>query len=161
GKAGLVVGNVKIETNPKTRESRLFSSIPEYLRRNGPVILRAYGVYWPVLTFGYMAIALLLLGLVLGGRCLCFYVRDPDVWGHVPSLQVGGGAVGLGFVVGLMALLGDLLAANRRLNEGRRARMRRIDADLAANRRARGVPLDGIRSTGAPSWRPTKQEEPK
>ncbi|MFO7562790.1 MAG: glycosyltransferase family 2 protein [Enhygromyxa sp.] len=157
GKAGLVVENVKIETNPKTRESRLFSSIPEYLRRNGPVILRAYGMYWPVQTFGYMAIALLLLGLGLGGRFLYFYIQEPDVSGHIQSLQVGVGAVVLAFVVGLMAFLGDLLAANRRLNEELLARMRRIDADLAAEKRARGVALEGIRSTGAAPWRPEGQ----
>jgi glycosyltransferase involved in cell wall biosynthesis len=153
GKAGLVVENVKIETNAKTRESRLFSSIPEYLRRNGPVILRAYGMYWPLQTFGYMAIALLLLGLGLGGRFFYFYIRDPDVSGHIQSLEVGVGAVVLAFVVGLMAFLGDLLGANRRLNEELLARVRRLDADMAARRRAQGLPLEGIRSTGAPSWR--------
>ena len=158
GKAGLVVENVTIETNPKTRESRLFSSIPEYLRRNGPVIFRAYGMYWPVQTFGYMALVLVALGLVLGGRFLYFYVLEPDVSGHIQSLQVGVGAVVLGFVVALMAFLGDLLATNRRLNEELLARVRRLDADLAAQRRERGAGVEGIRSTGAAPWRPGAAE---
>ncbi|PRQ05367.1 Undecaprenyl-phosphate mannosyltransferase [Enhygromyxa salina] len=154
GKAGLVVDNVKIETNPQTRASRLFSSIPEYLRRNGAVIFRAYGMYWPVQTFGFMAALLVLVGLALGGRFLYFYILEPGVSGHVQSLQVGVGAVVLGFVVGLMAFLGDLLAANRRLNEELLARVRRLDADLAADKRARGLALEGILSTGAEPWRP-------
>jgi len=153
GKAGLVVDNVKITTNAQTRESRLFSSIPEYLRRNGSVILRAYGMYWPLQTFGFMALALLVLGLGLGGRFAYFYVLEPGVSAHIQSLQVGVGAVVLGFVVGLMAFLGDLLAANRRLNEELLARVRRLDAELAASRRARGESLEGIRSTGAAPWR--------
>lgn len=157
GKAGLVVENVAITTNPKTRESRLFGSIPEYLRKNGPVIFRAYGMYWPVQTFGFMAIALLALGLGLGGRFLYFYLRDPDVSGHVQSLQVGVGAVVLAFVVGLMALLGDLLAANRRLNEELLARVRRLDASLAIEQRRRGEPIEGVHSTPAAAWR---SEEP-
>ena len=32
--------------------------------------------------------------------------------------------------------------------------MRRLDAELAADKRARGLPIEGVRSTGAPSWRP-------
>ena len=153
GKAGLVVDNVTIETNAKTRESRLFSSIPEYLRRNGPVIFRAYGMYWPVQTFGFMALVLVLFGFVLGGRFLFFYLQEPEVSRHIQSLQVGVGAVVLGFVVGLMAFLGELLATNRRLNEELLARVRRLDADLAAERRRRGVPVEGITSTGATPWR--------
>ena len=153
GKAGLVVENVAITTNAKTRESRLFSSIPEYLRKNGPVIFRAYGMYWPIQTFGFMALVLLLFGLGLGGRFLYFYLLDPNMSGHVQSLQVGVGAVVLAFVVGLMALLGDLLAANRRLNEELLARVRRLDATLAGEQRRRGEPIEGVRSTGAASWR--------
>jgi glycosyltransferase involved in cell wall biosynthesis len=153
GKSGLAVDNVAIVTNPQTRKSRLFSSIPEYLRRNGPVIVRAYAMYWPLQTFGFMAAMLLLLGLGLGGRFLYFYVQDPDVSGHIQSLQVGVGAVVLAFVVGLMAVLGDLLAANRRLNEELLGRVRRLDAELAADKRARGVPLEGVLSTGAEPWR--------
>lgn len=153
GKRGLVVDNVAIVTNPKTRESRLFGSIPEYLRKNGPVIFRAYGMYWPVQTFGFMALMLLVLGLALGGRFLYFYLLDPDVSGHVQSLQVGVGAVVLAFVVGLMALLGDLLATNRRLSEELLARVRRLDASLALEQRRRGEPIEGVYSTGAAAWR--------
>ncbi|NVB37000.1 glycosyltransferase family 2 protein [Pseudenhygromyxa sp. WMMC2535] len=161
GKAGLVVENVTIETNPKTRESRLFSSIPEYLRRNGPVIFRAYAMYWPVQTFGFLALLLVLLGLGLGGRFLYFYLLQPDISGHIQSLQVGVGAVVLGFVVGLMALLGDLLATNRRLNEELLARVRRLDAELAMDRRGRGEAVEGVLSTGAPSWLPEPEPEPE
>ena len=152
GNAGLVVDNVLIETNPKTRESRLFSSIPEYLRRNGPVIFRAYGMYWPVQTFGFVAVLLLLFGFTLGGRFLFFYIQEPDVSRHIQSLQVGVGAVVLAFIVGLMAFLGDLLAANRCLNEELLARVRRVDAELAAERRRRGERIEGIDSTGAAPW---------
>lgn len=153
GKAGLVVDNVQIQTNAQTRPSRLFSSIPQYLRRNGPVIFRAYGMYWPLQTFGFMAALLVVLGVVLGGRFLYYYILEPGVSGHIQSLQVGVGAVVLGFVVGLMAFLGDLLAANRRLNEELLGRIRRLDAELAADKRRRGLGIEGVLSTGAPPWR--------
>lgn len=154
GQAGLVIENVPITTNPKTRESRLFGSIPEYVRRNGSVILRAYNMYWPVQTFGFFALALLLVGLVLSGRFMVFYLQDPDYSGHVQSLLVGVGALILAFLVGLMALLGDLLASNRRLTEELLHRVRRLDAQLAQQgARDRGR-VEGIESTGAKPWQP-------
>lgn len=152
GKLGLVIENVKIQTNPKTRESRLFSTMSEYLRRQGPVIFRSYGMYWPVQTFGFMAVVLLLLGLALGGRFLFYYLQDPEISRHIQSLLVGVGAIVLAFIVGLMAFMGDLLATNRRLSEEMLARLRRIDAELAQVRSDRGDAVDGITSTGAQPW---------
>jgi glycosyltransferase involved in cell wall biosynthesis len=148
GQAGLVLENVEIKTNPQTRESRLFRSIPEYLRRNGSVIVRAYNMYWPVQTFGFLAALLLLLGLVLGGRFLYFYVQDPTYSGHMQSLLVGVGAVVMAFLVGLMALLGDLMATNRRLLEDLLTRVRRLDSALAQGSKH----VEGIESTGAEPW---------
>jgi glycosyltransferase involved in cell wall biosynthesis len=152
GNAGLVVANAKIRTNPKIRESKLFSSIPEYLRRNGPVIFRSYGMYWPMQTFGYIALSLLVVGLVLSGRFAYYYLTNPDTSSHIQSLQIGVGAIVLAFVVGLMVLLSDLLAANRRLTEEVLARVRRLDAIMAATQRAGGRDLDGIHSTAARPW---------
>lgn len=148
GQLGLVIGNVDIETNPKNRESRLFKSIPEYLRRNGGVILRAYNMYWPVQTFGLIAALLMVLGLGLGGRFGYYYLQDPDYSGHIQSLLVGVGAIVMAFLVGLMALLGDLMASNRRLTEEVLARVRRLDAKLAGDQDG----VDGVESTGASPW---------
>jgi glycosyltransferase involved in cell wall biosynthesis len=41
GRAGIAVENVKIQTNGKTRESRLFKNIPDYLKKAGGVMFRA------------------------------------------------------------------------------------------------------------------------
>src|SRR5690606_16472926 len=74
GAAGLAIVDVPITTTPQTRSSRLFRSIGGYVRRNGAVIVRSYGTYWPVQTFGVIAVLLLLLGLGLGGRFTYFYL---------------------------------------------------------------------------------------
>ncbi|MCA9712189.1 MAG: glycosyltransferase family 2 protein [Myxococcales bacterium] len=157
GQAGLVLENVPVQTNPQTRQSRLFRSIPEYLRRNGGVILRAYNMYWPVQTFGFLAALLLLLGLALGGRFLYYYALDPNYSGYVQSLLVGVGSVVLAFLVGLMALLGDLMATNRRLLEELMTRVRRLDAALAQDSSA----VEGIESTGAAPWVPPAASTPE
>jgi len=158
GNAGLVLENVKITTNPATRESRLFKSIPQYLRKNGPVIFRSYGMYWPVQTFGLIATFLFLFGSVLGGRFLYFYFFTDQGGGHIQSLQVGVGAVVLSFIVALMAYMGDLLATNRRLSEELLVRVRRLDTLVSLRERKNGEPLEGIHSTGAPPWTP---DEPR
>ncbi|MBW2253882.1 MAG: glycosyltransferase family 2 protein [Deltaproteobacteria bacterium] len=152
GNAGLVLENVKITTNPETRESRLFKSIPQYLRKNGPVIFRSYGMYWPVQTFGFIATILFLSGALLDGRFLYFYFFTDQGGGHVQSLLAGVGAILLAFIVGLMAYMGDLLAANRRLSEELLVRVRRLDTLISLRERENGVPLEGIHSTGAATW---------
>jgi glycosyltransferase involved in cell wall biosynthesis len=151
GRAGLVIASVPISTNPTTRKSRLFTSIPQYLRRNGPVIFRSYAMYRPVQTFAYLAGFLLLIGAGLIGRFLFLYFRDPTYSGHVQSLVAGVGAVILAFLVGVVAMLSDLLAMNRRLTEELLARVRRLDATIQTRDRAGRV--EGVESTGAAPWR--------
>ncbi|MBK8715829.1 MAG: glycosyltransferase family 2 protein [Nannocystaceae bacterium] len=153
GHLGLAIENVAIQTNAKARESRLFRSIFEYVRRNGAVILRAYNLYWPVQTFGFLAVVLFLVGGGLGLRFLYYYVQDPDYSGHVQSLLVGVGAVVLSILVALMALLGDLLATNRRLTEEVLLRVRRLEAHGQSPGRAAAA-TEGIESTAAAPWLP-------
>lgn len=155
GNQGLVTDNLKIVTNAKTRESRLFKSIPDYLMRNGPVIFRAYGLYKPFQTFGFVAALLLVSGLALSSRFIYGYLTPPlGETGHLQSLQIGIGLVVLAFIVGLMAYLGELLATNRRLLEELIERTRRVDALLSAQARDGGNELSRVRSTGAAAWTP-------
>lgn len=151
GHAGLAIENVTIATNPQTRESRLFTSIGGYVRRNGAVIVRSYAMYWPVQTFGFLALILLLLGLGLGARFTYFYVvRWPQESGHTESLLIAVGAIVLAFLVGLMALLGDLIAANRRLNEQVLTHLRQLDTTMV--RLTDGPRVPGLLRTDAEPW---------
>ena len=56
----------------------------------------------------------------------------------------------LAFLVGLMALLGDLIAANRRLTEQLLVQVRQLD--VAFNRVTDGPAIPGLRRTDAPVW---------
>lgn len=152
GHSGVVFDEVAIVTNPTRRASRLFRSMPQYLRRNGPVILRAYAMYRPVQTFLSVAVLLFSCGALLVARFLYFYARDPSYAGHTQSLVVGVGGVILSFLVGLLAMLSDLLAANRRLLEEVLRRVRRIDADAAIDAATRGARIEGVETTGAAPW---------
>ena len=153
GRAGLVFENVAIDTNPKTRPSRLFSSIAQYLRRNGPVILRAYAMYRPVQTFAGVSLAFFVVGAALIGRFVYYFASDPHRSGHTQSLVVAVGFVIVAVLVAVVAMLSELLAANRRLLEELVERTRRIDAQLGLRAIGRGEPIWGITSTGASAWR--------
>ncbi|MHC4417843.1 MAG: glycosyltransferase family 2 protein, partial [Planctomycetota bacterium] len=50
GHMNMRIGHVAIEVNPKTRESRLISSVPRYIWRSVSIILRSYVTYKPLRT---------------------------------------------------------------------------------------------------------------
>jgi glycosyltransferase involved in cell wall biosynthesis len=135
---------VAVRTNAKTRPSRLFRSIPHYIRRSGSTILRVWGMYQPLKTFLYLAALLFLPGFVLGARFLYFYVQDPARSGHIQSLILAAILLIVSFQVLCVGLLADFIAANRRLSEDVLARVRRIEL-------ATGVPADVAPPAAPPS----------
>jgi glycosyltransferase involved in cell wall biosynthesis len=157
GSIGLNIKNVKIRTNPAKRKSRLANSIMDYLRRNGPVIFRSYTMYWPVQTFGYMGLALFIFGLILVVRFLFYFIQNPNYSGHMQSLQVGVGSIILAFIVGLIALLGDLLASNRRLTEEILSRVKKLEATAVLQNlqfdKNMSYRFEDVYKTSASSWR--------
>jgi glycosyltransferase involved in cell wall biosynthesis len=160
GKSNITIRNVDIDTNAPSRDSRLFSSIPQYLRRIGPTIFRAYIMARPLRTFLLIAGVMFAFGLLGVGRFLYFFALNPLHSGHVQSLVLGVGLSICAVVVALLAVLGDLLAANRRLLEDLRARMRQLENGKVASGK---TPAAGIESTGQTAWRsePPPPREPE
>lgn len=104
------IGHVPIKVNPKTRESRLISSIPHYLWHSGSIIIRSYITYKPFRTFLYLAI-----GPGLAGPIICFYWLFFLKKGHIQLLQLGVTLVLITFMLLMLGILADLISANRRL----------------------------------------------
>jgi glycosyltransferase involved in cell wall biosynthesis len=127
GQRGLVIEDVSIRTNPTARPSRLFRGTSDYLRRAGSVILRAYAMYRPVQLVGLFAVILFFSGVLLGGRFLYYYLKNPNYSGYTQSLVVGTGAVVIAFMLGVAALISELIASNRRLLEEILLRVRRLE----------------------------------
>jgi glycosyltransferase involved in cell wall biosynthesis len=126
GHAHLAVSAVPIRTNPKTRDSRLFKSIGQYLRRSAGTIIRIYTMYRPLKTFLYLATLLFTGGFVLGARFLYYHLTE-DHTGHVQSLILAAIFLIAAFVVLLGGLLADLVSANRKLLEDALLRLRRLE----------------------------------
>ena len=128
GRSGMSVAEVPIQTNRKTRQSRLFKSIPHYIARSLGTIGRIYTLYRPLAFFSTIAVVLFALGLALGGRYLYFYFTGQGT-GHVQSVIISGLLMMLSmqaFVVGLVA---DLIAANRKLMQDTLSRVRELQAN--------------------------------
>ncbi|HVY30420.1 MAG TPA: glycosyltransferase family 2 protein [Polyangiaceae bacterium] len=149
GRAGIAVENVKISTNNKTRESRLFKNIPDYLRKAGGVMFRAYAMYRPVQVFSRIAFLFFVIGAITWLRFLYFFVTSGGASGHIQSLIVGTGAIVLAFLVGLVAMLAELLAANRRLLEDLLVRIRNLESRPAPEESRQ---IHNVWSTGARTW---------
>lgn len=129
GKMLVATDHVPIGTNPQTRESRLFPSMWSYVRRNGLSIFRIYSQYEPLRIFWSLAALVGLAALVVWARYLYFYV-DGDGAGHVQSLILGAVLFNAALLLGALGVIGDLLAANRVMQQRTFERVRRIELQL-------------------------------
>jgi glycosyltransferase involved in cell wall biosynthesis len=130
GKSDLAVTHVPIRTNPKTRESRLFRSILQYVTRSVETILRVYAMYEPLRVFVFLAALVGSAGLALFGRFAWFYFTQPGPTGHIQSLVIGAALLIFAVQLAVLGVLGDLLRANRVLIERTLHRVRKVELEL-------------------------------
>jgi len=124
GKRDLRIVSVPVETNEKTRQSRLFKSIPSFITRQVTTIVRMYAMYQPLRVFFLIGLLLTTIGVLPIARFLYFYMTG-DGTGHMQSLMLGGVLVLMGFVAFLAGLLADLISFNRQLQEETLERVKR------------------------------------
>ncbi|MCX2981297.1 glycosyltransferase family 2 protein [Halieaceae bacterium IMCC14734] len=136
GKKHLAVVSVAVDTNGKTRDSRLFTSIPKFIERQVTTIVRMYTMYQPLRVFFFLGIILTLLGIVPITRFIYFYFTDGGA-GHIQSLVLGGTFTILGFFSFLIALLADLIGFNRQLLEMTLEKVRRLELEMVGREKDR------------------------
>ena len=110
------VVSVPVTTNPQTRESRLFTSIPEFVARQLVGMVRMYAMYRPMRFFFYLGTVFTVAGLIPIIRFLIFYFSGAG-GGNIQSLVLGGALLTMGFIVFVSGLLSDLISQNRQLSE--------------------------------------------
>jgi glycosyltransferase involved in cell wall biosynthesis len=130
GKMLVAIDQVEIETNPQTRESRLFASTGAYVRRNALSILRIYARYEPLRVFASASLIVAVLALGAWTPFLLDWILNGDSSGHIQSLILG--AVLFIAALQLMALgvIGDLLASQRVMTQRVFERVRRVELSL-------------------------------
>lgn len=115
GKKKMAIHHVPVRTNAPIRSSRLFSSIPGYIKRSIATILRIYTLYEPLKMFWMVGSCVFGVGFLLGLRYLYFFFTQQG--GHVQSVILAAVLMIVGFQIAMIGLLADIIGANRRLIE--------------------------------------------
>lgn len=137
GNKQMSVVSVPVRTNPKTRESRLFASIPQFVSRQLVSMLRMYAMYRPMRFFLYLGLVLSVAGAVPIIRFLISYVAGAGA-GNIQSLILGGVLMTMGFMVFVTGLLSDLISQNRQLTEIALEKIREMELDQQATGNLQG-----------------------
>lgn len=131
GKKKLAITHVKIRTNDKTRESRLFKSMPEHIRKTVMAITRSYTMYEPMKVFVALGLIFSLVGAIPYLRFLYLLVYyGHSAGGHLQSLVFGAIFLIMGFMLFMIGILADLMAINRKLTEDTLYRLKEIEYDM-------------------------------
>ncbi len=117
GNKGLHIESIKVDTNPKLRESRLFKSTGEHVIKSAVTIIRAFIMYKPYMLFGWLGGILFVLALVPFGRFIFFSLRDGSTAGHIQSLLIGSVLMIAVFLCVVLNIIADLIRINRILIE--------------------------------------------
>ena len=126
GNKGMAIASIQIDTNPVLRESRLFKSTWEHVRKSTVTIIRAYIMYKPYIIFGWLGSLLFLAGLIPFARFFYYYFIDASTKGHLQSLIVGSLLMTSAFLCLVMNIIADLIRINRILNEDNLEQTKRL-----------------------------------
>ena len=126
GMKGMAFTSVPIRTNPKTRDSRLFSSVFKFIERSGSTLMRMYTMYRPLKVFTMIGLVMALIGAVPMLRFLYFYLFVNGT-GKVQSLVIGSALLTIGALTFVLGIIADLLSQNRKLIEIMLEKVRHIE----------------------------------
>jgi glycosyltransferase involved in cell wall biosynthesis len=129
GKNRMAIVHVPVETNPRTRPSRLFDSVRSYIQRSAATIVRIYTMYEPLKVFTYVGSTVFLAGLAISARFLYYYFFTPDASGKVQSLILSAVLMIVGFQIVMIGLVADVLSATRKMLEDLLYRVRLMELD--------------------------------
>jgi len=119
---------VRVRTNPKLRDSRLFKSIPAYVWRSFVTIVRIFVVYKSFRFFSLLAAIFFSVGFIGNLRFLYFYFTG-DGGGHAQSLILSASLVGVGIGFFTTALIADMQSVNRTMLEEIRYKLLKEELD--------------------------------
>ncbi len=113
---GLNIVCVPIRVNEDLRPSRLVKSNFSYIIRSIFTMARIFIIYRPFRFFAFIGLIMFFFAALLAFRFLYFYLTG-DGAGHIQSLILCAILTIFAFLCGLLAVISDLLAINRKLLE--------------------------------------------
>ena len=117
--------SVPIQTNAQLRPSRLFGSMFGYVKKSMVTIIRAFMMYKPLQFFTILGSVPFFAGVGVGIRFLV-YMCLGQAGGHVQSLVLASTLLIMGFMIYVIGLQADLIAANRKILEDVQYQVRRL-----------------------------------
>ncbi|MGQ0633933.1 MAG: glycosyltransferase family 2 protein [Planctomycetaceae bacterium] len=127
GRKGIAIKSVPIRTNRKRRESRLFSNIGAYIRRQLGTMLVTYSLYRLTVVFAGAGIITINFGLLAGIYAVYRSLSGEAAGGHVPSLVLSGVLLLAGFQMLLMAILAKVINCSHLVMEEALYRLRKLE----------------------------------
>ncbi len=125
GNKRLAIASIEITTNPKTRESRLFSNVFEHMAKSGQAIIRSYIMYRPWTIFAWLTSLFAVAGLAPFVRFAILRVRG-DEGNHLQSLIFGVAMLVAALLSLALGILSDLQRTNRILQEDQLERLKEL-----------------------------------
>jgi len=115
----LAIVSIPIKTNPKTRESRLFKSSAEHVRKSTIAMFNSFTMYKPYTVFFTIGGILFVIGMVpfLHYFYLVLTTKNPNGAHHIQSLIIGAVLLNAAFTTVTLGIVANLIRINRSLIE--------------------------------------------
>jgi len=138
GNSGMRVSSVDININPKTRESKLFKNIIEYIFKSCSTMISMFILYRPGRFFSSLGMLFITLAFILGVRFiyLIYFLGTYTVESnrtYVPSLILLSILSIAGIIMFAMSFFGEILKAQRRISEETLYQLRKQSNDAKQN----------------------------
>ncbi|MHB1489802.1 undecaprenyl-phosphate mannosyltransferase [mine drainage metagenome] len=126
GNKRLRIASLPVVTNPKTRESRLFTSVFHHMAKSASAIIRSYLMFKPYVIFATLGTFFGLLAAIPFVRFLVLWLSHGDTAGNVQSLIFGSIMAVAALLSLALGVISDLLRTNRVLLEEQLERIKEI-----------------------------------
>jgi glycosyltransferase involved in cell wall biosynthesis len=125
GNKRLKITSIEIETNEKTRESRLFKNIWHHMFQSGKAIARSFIMFKPYVIFNTLGFTFLIVGII---PFVSFGIHwlDGNGRGHLQSLIFGSSMLVGALLSFALLVISDLLRTNRILIEDQLERLKEL-----------------------------------
>ncbi|MBT1165411.1 glycosyltransferase family 2 protein [Bifidobacterium simiarum] len=133
GNKRIAITSYAITTNPKTRESRLFSNIFEHMAKSGGAIIRSFLMFKSNVIFKWSGIVFAVAGLIPIVRFLVLAAMGMTA-GHLQSLMLGVALLMLGALCFALQIISEVQRIQRRLVEDELERTKEIQYSLPYQR---------------------------
>lgn len=129
GNKRLKIASVQIDTNEKTRESRLFKNSWHHMAKSGEAIIRSYFMFKPFAFFGWLGSFFFITGIIPFVTYALSKINNKHDGAHLQSLILGVTLLTASLLSFALGVIADLLRINRALNEDTLERLKRLEYD--------------------------------